>query len=476
MTDGTVSDLNEQNSENWRWSINNRRQHRKNKSPIHWLLIRRLVMAACIISMVLVSVTWINLRDRAVERVLDRVIMAASLFSLQAGELLDHPGLPDREGLRHELDVFTANSASPYDSSFRQMGRFVYVRIYDTGARRIASLSDPTYGDIAAVNRRMNDAALHIPRQGSNPHQIFRLNGKPLISVIAPLTSSNDAVVAYLEGVFAVSEAAMTAARTETLKTLAWVMAIVLATTITLYPVIISLLGRLTRTSRNLLDSHMETLNVLGSAIAKRDSDTDAHNYRVTIMAVMLAEAFGLTAREMRSLIKGAFLHDVGKIGIPDSILHKPGKLDTDEYAIMKTHVVKGLEIIGRSRWLKDAVDVVGGHHEKMDGSGYPNGRNGTDTPVSARIFAIADVFDALTSRRPYKEPLPYDDTLAILEKGRGTHFDAELLDLFKKIAPDCYDRLANREDRQLKAMLGDVAHKYFMDDMETILARDDGV
>ncbi|BBO69516.1 hypothetical protein DSCA_34460 [Desulfosarcina alkanivorans] len=431
-------------------------------------------MAVSIISIVLVSATWVNLRNMAVERVLDRVIMAASHFSLQARDILDRPGLSGTDGLQTELEAFIADRSSHYDSSFTRMGRFVYARIYDTGARRLASISDSAYDHIAAVNRRMDDAALRIPQRGKKRHRVFRLNGKPLISVVAPLTSSKNEVVAYLEGVFALSGAAMDAARRETLKTLALVTAIVLTTAIVLYPVIIGLLGRLARTSRSLLDSHMETLNVLGSAIAKRDSDTDAHNYRVTIMAVNLAEAFGLTAREMRSLIKGAFLHDVGKIGIPDSILHKPEKLDTDEYSQMKTHVDKGLEIIGRSRWLRDALDVVGGHHERIDGSGYPNGRIGTETPVSARIFAIADVFDALTSRRPYKDPLSYTDTLAILEKGRGTHFDTDLLDLFEKIAPDLYKRLANRDDQQLKVMLGDISQKYFMNDVDTILARGD--
>lgn len=433
-------------------------------------------MAVCVISIVLVSVTWINLRDIAVDRVLDRVLMDSGQFSLQTQKILDRPGMPDPGGLQDELEMFTTARLPHHNSSFDRMGRFVYARIHDRDSRRIAGVSDSTYEHITAVNQRMNDTALHIPPPGQQRYRVFRLEGKPLISVAAPLTSSKDEVRAYLEGVFAVSESAMAAARMELFKTVAGVIAIVMATAIVLYPVIIKLVDRLARTSRSLLDSQMETLNVLGSAIAKRDSDTDAHNYRVTIMAVKLAEAFGLTAREMRALIKGAFLHDVGKIGIPDSILHKPGKLDSDEYSVMKTHVHKGLEIIGRSRWLRDAVDVVGGHHEKMDGSGYPNGRIGTDTPVSARIFAIADAFDSLTSKRPYKEPLSFEETLAILEKGRGTHFDAELLDLFKKIAPDTYRRLANRGDRQLKKMLGDIAQKYFMDDMDTILSSDDAV
>lgn len=434
------------------------------------------MIAVSVLSTVLVSLTWINLRDMAVERVLDRVLIAAGQFSLQAREILDRPGLPDSAALQSELEAFAIDRPHYRGGSLERVGRFVFARIYDPQARRIARVSDDKYEYIGAVNRRMTDSALRIPRADQAPHQIFRLEGMLLIAVVAPLTNGKNEVVAYLEGVFAVSAAAMAAARIDTFKTVGLVIAIVLITTLVLYPVIVNLLNRLARTSRSLLDSHMETLNVLGSAIAKRDSDTDAHNYRVTIMAVKLAEAFGLTAREMRSLIKGAFLHDVGKIGIPDHILHKPGPLDSDEYTVMKTHVDKGLEIIGRSRWLQDAVDVVGCHHEKMDGTGYPSGRSGADTPVSARIFVIADVFDALTSKRPYKEPIAYEETLAILEKGRGTHFDAELLDLFEAIAPSFYNRLANREDRHLKKMMGDIAHKYFMDDMDTILAKDEAI
>ena len=108
----------------------------------------------------------------------------------------------------------------------------------------------------------------------------------------------------------------------------------------------------------------------------------------------------------MRALLKGAFLHDVGKLGIRDAILLKPGKLDAAEFGEMKRHVAHGLDIIERSSWLRDATAVVGHHHEKWDGSGYGTGSAARQIPLPARIFAVADVFDALTSRRPYKEPL----------------------------------------------------------------------
>ena len=130
------------------------------------------------------------------------------------------------------------------------------------------------------------------------------------------------------------------------------------------------------------------------------------------------------------------FLHDVGKIGVRDSILLKPGRLDKDEYEIMKTHVRHGLDIVKRSAWLKDATDVVGYHHEKFNGEGYFENLAGEKIPIAARIFAIADVFDALTSERPYKKAFSLEQAISILKEGKETHFDPQLLDVFIDIAP----------------------------------------
>ncbi len=113
-----------------------------------------------------------------------------------------------------------------------------------------------------------------------------------------------------------------------------------------------------------------KTISVLGSAIARRDSDTDAHNYRVTLYAARMGETVGLSAAEMRTLTKGSFLHDVGKLGIPDNILLKPARLDEIEFKVMQTHVNQGVEIAGRSSWLHDSVDVIKCHHEKYFSAG----------------------------------------------------------------------------------------------------------
>jgi HD-GYP domain-containing protein (c-di-GMP phosphodiesterase class II) len=171
----------------------------------------------------------------------------------------------------------------------------------------------------------------------------------------------------------------------------------------------------------------------------------------------------------MRVLVKGSFLHDVGKLGIPDNILLKPGKLDTQEFRVMKTHVDKGADIVERSSWLKDGIDVVGYHHEKYAGGGYPRGIKGEEIPVTARIFAVSDVFDALTSHRPYKKPLSFEETMGILEHDSGTHFDPTVIDAFKKVAKELYDRYAGHEGADLKDELAAVVLKYFSAGMDTL-------
>jgi HD-GYP domain-containing protein (c-di-GMP phosphodiesterase class II) len=220
--------------------------------------------------------------------------------------------------------------------------------------------------------------------------------------------------------------------------------------------------GKLTFFSRNLLDANLAALSLLASAIAKRDSDTDVHNFRVTLYAVRLAESLHLANKEIQSLIKGAFLHDVGKIGIRDNILLKAGGLNEEEFTLMKDHVRHGVDIIQDSAWLSDGAPVVEGHHEKFDGSGYPRGLAGEAIPLLARIFAVGDVFDALTSRRPYKEPLAFEAAMLILREGRGRHFDPKIVEAFEVIAPELYRSWAIRDDQGLREELKTVITRYF--------------
>lgn len=244
---------------------------------------------------------------------------------------------------------------------------------------------------------------------------------------------------------------------------LAMVVIVVLVSLITVYPIIIFLNKGLFRLSSALLISNVELMEVLGSAIAKRDADTHIHNYRVTIYAIGLAEALKLSQHDIRRLMTGAFLHDVGKIGIADAILRKPDSLTGDEFGALRMHVALGVDIISKANWLESARDVVEFHHEKFDGSGYMKGLRGDSIPLNARIFAIVDVFDALTSRRPYKEPLSFDDAMAIMHRGRGSHFDPRLLDVFDAVAPKLFAEIDHAEDAVVEATLRGLVNKYFL-------------
>jgi HD-GYP domain-containing protein (c-di-GMP phosphodiesterase class II) len=306
---------------------------------------------------------------------------------------------------------------------------------------------------------------------GSAGYVYTRTSGVPLVSVVVPILPRSGAQLGWVSGVFAVTDEAVAEANARILRRILISVGIVLATVLVVYPIIARLVGKLQRAGHKLLDSNLDSIAALGSAIAKKDSDTDVHNYRVTIYAARLGEAAGLERRAMCALMKGAFLHDVGKIGIRDAVLLKPGRLDEAEFAEMRMHVDYGLEIVRQSSWLQDAADVVGGHHEKFDGSGYPLGLRGEAIPIGARIFALADVFDALTSRRPYKAPMSYDAALAILEKGRGSHFDPRLLDEFSRIARPLFDEFGNRDDDKPRAALRSLIDQYFKPDAAILMA-----
>jgi putative nucleotidyltransferase with HDIG domain len=231
-----------------------------------------------------------------------------------------------------------------------------------------------------------------------------------------------------------------------------------------IFPLIYFAYQRLNLNRLELLQSNIKTVTTLGSAIALRDSDTNEHNYRVTLYAIKFAQVINLDTKSMKMLIKGAFLHDVGKIGISDNILLKNGTLNDEEFEIMRSHVIKGVDLVSTDSWLDDAVDVILNHHEKYDGTGYPNKTKGEDIPKIARVFTIVDVFDALTSKRPYKEPFSYEKSIDILKKGYDTHFDGKLVDLFIQISQQLYDETRLKTKDELKEELSILIKKYFLD------------
>lgn len=177
----------------------------------------------------------------------------------------------------------------------------------------------------------------------------------------------------------------------------------------------------------------LETVYRLSVASEYRDEDTGAHIQRVSHYAFAIASQMGLDEGTAESILQAAPMHDLGKIGIPDQILMKPGKLSEPEFEIMKTHTIIGANILegSKAEYLSIGETIALCHHEKWDGSGYPNGLMGSRIPIAARITAIADVFDALTSKRPYKEPFSVEKSTALIKAGRGSHFDPDVVDAF---------------------------------------------
>jgi putative two-component system response regulator len=184
--------------------------------------------------------------------------------------------------------------------------------------------------------------------------------------------------------------------------------------------------------------SRLEIVQRLGLAAEYKDNETGLHVIRMSHFARILGIAAGMTENEADDLLHAAPMHDVGKIGIPDRILQKPGPLDADEWKIMQSHVTIGAEIIGEHAggMLALARSIALTHHEKYDGSGYPNGLAGEQIPLVGRITAIADVFDALTSERPYKKAWSEQEAIDFLHQQKGRHFDPQLVDLFAEKMP----------------------------------------
>jgi len=179
--------------------------------------------------------------------------------------------------------------------------------------------------------------------------------------------------------------------------------------------------------------ANREAIRHLSAAAEFRDEDTASHIQRVALYSAHIAEKMGLDKKEVDLILTSSPMHDVGKIAVPDSILLKPGKLDADEWRTMKEHTTNGGEILGAgmSDYMNTGTIIALTHHERWDGTGYPNGLAGEDIPLIGRISAVADVFDALTSKRPYKDALPVEEAVAIMKAGRGSHFDPKILDIF---------------------------------------------
>ncbi|MFA7270560.1 MAG: HD-GYP domain-containing protein [Sterolibacterium sp.] len=411
---------------------------------LRWMLARKLSAAAIVIGFVAGGASYLLETRRVEQSALEHATKGARHF--------------ESSTLQMVVDAKTTGKHGALDRLLDR-SRFVGIRVFGPDKTLIYEI----WEDVPVV---LIDAARSWqhdwPGPGISHRNWINVGGERLIQVVLPLLGKDGRLEGYLECIDRLDEQTLQTQREQVRNGALTAVASVLVTAFLLYPLLLALLHRSARLSRRLLDSNLSLMRSLGNAIAKRDSDTDAHNYRVTFYAVELAEAMGLPKHDISDLVSGAFLHDVGKIGIPDSILLKHGKLTVDEFEVMKTHVLLGIEIVADNPWLGGAALTIRHHHERFDGTGYPDGLRGATIPLIARVFAVVDVFDALTSERPYKKPMTLTEALAIIESNSDQHFDPEVVAVFRKIAADLYVRAVQTGDAELRQGMREVLSRYF--------------
>ena len=203
--------------------------------------------------------------------------------------------------------------------------------------------------------------------------------------------------------------------------------------------------------TKQIIEGYHEALVVISNAAEYKDPDTANHIHRVAHYSKLIAKDLGFDEKEQEIIFYASPLHDIGKIAISDAVLLKNGKLTDEEFDIMKTHSISGFKMLKNAKnpYLKAGAKIALSHHEKYNGKGYPSGLRGEKIPIYGRITAIADVFDALTSARPYKEAWPFEKALALIEEERGEHFDPALVDIFIKNIDKVKDIFHNFQERQ---------------------------
>ncbi len=204
----------------------------------------------------------------------------------------------------------------------------------------------------------------------------------------------------------------------------------------------------LTESNKKLENSYMESIEILRYTVEAKDQYTRGHSERVSDYSVLIGEKLGLSESDIHTLKIGGLFHDIGKIGVPDAVLSKPGKLTDEEFEEIKKHPTIGAQILSNATIFDDIIPIVKYHHERYDGRGYPEGLVGEDIPYLARIAAVADTYDAMRSKRPYRDALPIDIVKEEFRKNIGTQFDPDIAALFLDVIKNNYDELAQIESK----------------------------
>jgi putative nucleotidyltransferase with HDIG domain len=349
--------------------------------------------------------------------------------------------------------IVRGNQLAVSPAALRRLGRTVRLpndvrglNVYARDGRLVFSTARPD-----RVGRRRSSPELReaIATGAPSAHIVDPMGAEPpVVKVWAPLHSSRGRVVGAVE--VALDDSVVNQIIDDTRGTIWFAVGIVFG----ILWLVLALLVRgasarlraqnedlaarshdLVESSRELEGTLLETIETLNAAVEARDPYTAGHSQRVRRVSLAIGRELRLPARQLGALGTAALFHDIGKIGMPDSILTKPEKLDRTEAAIMQQHVTRGAEIVSRISSLKDSVPAIRHHHERWDGLGYPDRLSGTDIPVEAAIIAIADSWDAMTTDRPYAVALDVDEAMLQIEAGRGKQFNPAVVDAFLSVA-----------------------------------------
>ncbi len=416
------------------------------KKEIHLRLIKRLFTAwllSNVIGLATVAIVEFNKLGPSLTR---NAVKESSVFTLLIN---DYHKNPDEEYLVQMRQL--AASALEQTS-------FILVTLMSPDKEVLASVSLPsaTAAEDAFAAKNM----MIIVGKHADGGWIFA-NKRIYHKTAIPVFGSDEKLSGYLTGIYLVSLAESAEIINRFLLSFAICTAAVSLCTLLCYFGFLFMNNHLIRSVGELNRTNIFLIKKLGSALAKSDSQEIDHNARVLLYAMKLAENVKLPLEQRRSLIHGVFLHDIGMLSISPEILVKEDDLDKEELKEIGQHPKEGAELIRKFRWLRNAEKVVRYHHENYDGNGYPDGIKHEKIPMTARIFAIADTFDALTSRRPYKDPLPLDESMAIMEQETGLHFDPVLLSSFLQIAPQLYETITQRNSRELDKDVDRLLKKY---------------
>ena len=416
------------------------------KRDLHWLLIKR-IGGVCVVSILLVVAAVCYLEFRRLEpTLLTAAEKEARLFvplfleqhvqNQNAGQISPPP--PFTEALAHTSFIDVRLSAA---------GRIFFEQSRANGAEVRKNFSDQ------GINLALGDEA-----DGT-----WTLADKRIyLYAVIPVTGlQDDEVIGHLQAIYRSSLADTRAIAARILLSCLIGAASVLLCGVIMYPGLILFHNRLIRNSSDLNRANNFLLKQLGTALAKSDIGFARHNHRLLLYGVRLAERQKLSRAKIRSFVQGVFLHDIGMLELDPKLLLKQGPLDEGEYALVQGHVKNGAALIKPYRWLRPGSEVLRCHHEKYDGSGYPNGLSHEKIPLEARIFAIVDAFDSLTSPRPYRALQELGRAIELLEQDSGSHFDPVLLASFIEIAPQLYSIVVKLEGKALERELNGVLKKY---------------